>query len=72
MADITVRRIRFSFEEPIDFEVSDERLMRRQRAAVDELARRHVGTPLMGGQLDDLRVIQELLDQRVVPSEEIF
>ncbi len=26
MADITVRKIRFSFEEPIDFEVSDERL----------------------------------------------
>lgn len=53
-------------------EVSDERLMRRQRAAVDELARRHVGTPVMGGQLDDLRVIQELLDQRAVPSDEIF
>jgi predicted metal-dependent hydrolase len=26
MADITVRKIRFSFEEPIDFDVSDERL----------------------------------------------
>jgi len=53
-------------------EASDERMMRRQRAAVDELARRHVGTPLTGGRLDDLRVIQELLDQRAVPSDEIF
>jgi hypothetical protein len=53
-------------------EASDERLMRRQRGVVDELARRHVGTPVAGGKLDDLRILQELLDQRVVPSDEIY
>lgn len=53
-------------------EADDERLMRRQRGVVDELARRHVGTPVSGGQRDDLRILQELLDQRAVPSDEIY
>jgi len=46
-------------------EKRDERILRRSRAAIDELARRHVGTPLTGGQREDLRILQELLDQKV-------
>lgn len=49
---------------------SDERLMERQRSMVDELARRHVGSPLTGGRLDDLRVLQELLDQRLLQPDQ--
>jgi hypothetical protein len=37
---------------------SDERLLSQQRSAVDELARRHVGSPLTGGTIDDQRVLQ--------------
>lgn len=53
-------------------EYSDERLMNRQRGVVDELARRHVGSPLTGGALDDLRILQELLDQRVLQPDETY
>jgi hypothetical protein len=53
-------------------EHSDERLMMRQRSAVDELARRYVGTPITGGQLDDLRILQELLDQRVLKPDQTY
>jgi hypothetical protein len=53
-------------------EYSDERLMGRQRSVVDELARRHVGSPLTGGALDDLRILQELLDQRVLQPEQTY
>ncbi len=53
-------------------EYSDERLMSRQRSAVDELARRHVGSPLTGGALDDLRILQELLDQRVLQPDQTY
>lgn len=53
-------------------EASDESLLARQRSAVDELARRHVGSPLTGGELDDLRVLQELLDQRVLDSDQTY
>jgi hypothetical protein len=51
-------------------ETQDERILRRGRAAIDELARRHVGTPLTGGQRDDLRILQQLLDQRVAAPDE--
>jgi hypothetical protein len=51
---------------------SDERLLSQQRSAVDELARRHVGSPLTGGTTDDLRVLQELLDQRVLQPDQTY
>jgi len=51
----------------------DHRRLREQRNLVDELARRHVGTPLSAGHsLDDLRVLQELLDQEVLDPEQTF
>lgn len=49
------------------------RRMREQRQLVDELARRHVGTPLTAGQsFDDLRVLQELLDKKVLGKDETY
>lgn len=51
---------------------TDRYHLRRQRAIVDELARRHVGTPISGGSADDLRVLQELLDQRVLKPDETY
>jgi len=51
----------------------DQRRLREQRNLVDELARRHVGTPLSAGHsLDDLRVIQEILDQGVLDPDQTF
>ena len=51
---------------------SDERLLSQQRSAVDELARHHVGSPLSGGTTDDLRILQELLDQRVLQPDQTY
>jgi hypothetical protein len=51
---------------------SDERLMNRQRGAVEELARRHVGSSLTGGAIDDLRILQELLDQRLLQPDQTY
>jgi hypothetical protein len=51
---------------------SDERLLSRQRSAVDELARRRVGSSLTGGETDDLRILQVLLDQRVLQPDQIY
>jgi hypothetical protein len=51
---------------------SDERLLNQQRSVVDELARRHVGSPLTGGTMDDLRILQELLDQRVLQPDQTY
>jgi hypothetical protein len=51
----------------------DERLLREQRAKVDELARRHVGTPLTGGASpDDLRILQEILDEQVLSRDQTW
>jgi hypothetical protein len=52
----------------------DERLLREQRAKVDELARRHVGTPLTGGAspADDLRILQEILDLEVLSRDQTW
>lgn len=51
----------------------DRRRLREQRNLVDELARRHVGTPLSAGRsLDDLRVLQELLDQEILDPDQTF
>ncbi|MDH3519927.1 MAG: DUF3806 domain-containing protein [Myxococcales bacterium] len=55
---------------PLD--ASDERQMRLQRGAVDELARRHVGTPISGGGTEDLRILQQLLDQHVLKRDQVY
>ena len=51
---------------------SDERLLSQQRSAIDELVRRHVGSPLTGGTTDDLRVLQEMLDKRVLKPDQTY
>ena len=51
----------------------DLRRLREQRNLVDELARRHVGTPLSAGHsLEDLRVLQELLDQQILKPDQTY
>jgi len=48
----------------------EEYHLRRQREIVDELSRKHLGSPLSGGELRDLRVLQELLDRRVLDQDQ--
>jgi hypothetical protein len=51
----------------------DEKQLRAQRAKVDELARRHVGTTLTGGASpDDLRILQEILDKKVLSQDQTW
>lgn len=56
----------------LPLEAADERQLQLQRKAVDELSRRHVGTPISGGALDDLRIIQTLLDLRVLGADQAY
>jgi len=56
----------------LPLEASDERQLEIQRKTVDELARRHVGTPLSGGDPDDLRILQALLDQGVLDPDQVY
>lgn len=51
---------------------ADRVLLSRQRALVDELARRHVGAGLTGRSLDDLRVLQETLDRAAPSPDETY
>ncbi len=44
----------------------------RQREDVALLARRHLGSPLRGGDLRDLEVLQRLLDRNVVDREDVL
>ncbi len=44
----------------------------RQRELADKLARRHLGTPIRGGDILDLITIQRLLDGRSIPKENVF
>ena len=46
--------------------------MARQRELVRELAMRHVGTPLSGGSLEDLRVLQDILDMRLFAPDQVY
>ena len=41
-----------------------------QRQQVDDLARRHLGAHLQGGELADLRILQRLLDEGRVRAEQ--
>jgi hypothetical protein len=57
-------------------ERSDREQLEHQRQMIATLARRHVGSPISGGSLSDLRIIQQLLDRlpprdrRLVPFVE--
>jgi len=44
----------------------------KQRQLADELARRHLGTPLTGGEIRDLETLQRLLDGRFIDREDVF
>ena len=44
----------------------------RQRELADQLARRHLGTPLTGGEIRDLVTLQRLLDGRWIDKEDVF
>jgi hypothetical protein len=44
----------------------------RQRELADKLARRHLGTPIRGGEIPDLTTIQRLLDDDSIPKEDVF
>lgn len=44
----------------------------RQRSLARELARRHLGTPLTGGETRDLTTLQRLLDGRWIPNADVF
>jgi hypothetical protein len=44
----------------------------RQRKLADELARRHLGTPLTGGETRDLTTLQRLVDGRWIEREDVF
>lgn len=50
----------------------DRRRLERQRVVIDELARRHVGAAPRGGALADLRILQTLIDRRVLASDQSF
>jgi hypothetical protein len=51
---------------------ADRDILRTQRNVVDELARRHVGSTLTAGGLQDLRVLQQLIDLRVLKPDQTF
>ena len=50
----------------------DRRKLERQRGIVDVLARRHMGAAPRGGALDDLRLLQSLVDDRVLATDQLF
>ena len=52
---------------PIDKEFMDE-----QRESIDVLARAHLGRQIHGDKENDLTVLQELLDQRLVKSDQVL
>lgn len=51
---------------------ADRDILRTQRSVVDELVRRHVGSPLTASGLEDLRVLQQLIDLRVLKPDQTF
>ena len=50
----------------------DLRKLVRQRAIIDALARRYVGAAPHGGALDDLRILQSLIDDRVLATDQQY
>ena len=56
-----------------ELDTLEERRLREQRNVIDELARRHIGTPLTSGRsTDDLRVLQELIDKQLLDKEQTY
>ena len=51
---------------------SDLRMMDAQREVVNELAMRLLGSPLRVGSKDDLRLIQRILDKRVLKRDQTY
>jgi Domain of unknown function (DUF3806) len=56
----------------LPLEASDKHQLQLQRKAIDELARRYVGMPIGGGNPDDLRIIQELVDRGVLKADQTY
>jgi hypothetical protein len=50
----------------------EQRRLREQRQLVGELARRHVGSPLSGSSLEDLRVIQTIVDRADLAPDQTY
>ena len=50
----------------------DRLKLERQRGIVDVIARRHVGSAPRGGALDDLRLLQSLVDDRVLSTDQLY
>lgn len=58
------------WEQIIEFTNIDKGHTQRQRASVDGLARRYLGSQLRGDKHNDLRILQRLLDRKIVgPSD---
>jgi hypothetical protein len=55
-----------------DLSESDDRKLDRQRRLVGQLARRHVGRAPGGSEADDLRILQDLLDDGVIATDAVF
>jgi hypothetical protein len=51
---------------------ADRDILRTQRNVVDELSRRHVGSTLTVGGLEDLRILQRLIDLEVLKPDQTF
>ncbi|MDE0885029.1 MAG: DUF3806 domain-containing protein [Myxococcota bacterium] len=56
-------------EEPA---TADQIKSSRQRELAKTLSRRHLGTPLTGGEIRDLEIIQRLLDSQSIEREDVF
>lgn len=65
---------RGQMEQPRTFSLSpiDREFMEEQRERIDVLARTHLGRQIRGEKENDLTVLQELLDQRLVKSDEVL
>jgi hypothetical protein len=50
----------------------DRELLARQRRIADDLGRRHVGSPLSGRALDDLRILQQIVDRAGLTPDDTF
>ena len=51
---------------------ADERKSQAQRSLAKELARRHLGTSITGGEIRDLNTLQRLLDGRWISKDDVF
>ena len=59
-------------QEVVTLQYRDTSSLDRQRDFVRAVARRHVGSKLSGESLDDLRILQSILDQKVLRPEQTY